>query len=93
MRDKKKFYLARYTKKVWLDSYGKEAEADWYNYNCPDNIYNYLEFMIDMLEGVVENDSLFGLIYTLDEGDDYHDRSVWPKVNPNLGVTVDESYV
>ena len=51
MRDKKKFYLARYTKKVWLDSYGKEAEADWYNYNCPDNIYNYLEFMIDMLEG------------------------------------------
>lgn len=49
--------------------------------------------LIDMLEGVVENDSLFGLIYTLDEGDDYHDRSVWPKVNPNLGITVDESYV
>ena len=49
--------------------------------------------LIDMLEGVVENDSLFGLIYTLDEGDDYHDPAVWKKANPNLGVTVGESYI
>ena len=49
--------------------------------------------LIDMLEGVVENDSLFGLIYTLDEGDDYHDPAVWKKANPNLGVTVPESYI
>jgi len=49
--------------------------------------------LIDMLEGVVDNDSLFGLIYTLDEGDDYHDPAVWKKANPNLGVTVGESYI
>lgn len=49
--------------------------------------------LIDMLEGVIENDSLFGLIYTLDEGDDYHDPAVWKKANPNLGVTVGESYI
>lgn len=49
--------------------------------------------LIDMLEGVVENDSLFGLVYTLDEGDDYHDPAVWKKANPNLGVTVPESYI
>lgn len=33
--------------------------------------------LINMLEGVVKNDSLFGLIYTLDEGDDWHDPAVW----------------
>ena len=48
---------------------------------------------IDVLEGVIENDSLFALIYTLDEKDDYRDPNVWIKAMPNLGVTVSESYI
>lgn len=31
-----------------------------------------------------------GVIYTLDEGDDWKDPSVWRKANPNLGVSVME---
>lgn len=49
--------------------------------------------LINMLEGVVKNDSLFGLIYTLDEGDDWHDPAVWQKANPNLGLTEKPSFI
>jgi len=41
----------------------------------------------------VENDSLFALIYTLDENDDFKDESVWIKSNPNLDVTVTTRYL
>lgn len=36
----------------------------------------------------VEDDSYFGIIYTLDDDDDWADESVWIKPNPNLGVSV-----
>ena len=38
------------------------------------------------IDPVPEN--VFGIIYTLDEDDDWMDRSVWVKSNPNLGVSV-----
>ena len=41
-----------------------------------------------VLEGSVRDDSYCGVIFTLDEGDDYADESVWQKSNPNLGVSV-----
>lgn len=34
------------------------------------------------------DDSLFALIYTLDDGDDWTDEKNWVKANPSLGVTV-----
>ena len=34
----------------------------------------------------VDDDSVFGVIYTLDEDDDPWDESVWKKANPGLGV-------
>lgn len=43
---------------------------------------------IEVLKGVKEDDSLFTLIYTLDDGDDYEDPKVWKKCQPNLGVSV-----
>ena len=49
--------------------------------------------VINMLNGIVEQDSLFGLIYTLDEGDSIEDDSVWVKANPNLGVSVSVDYL
>ena len=42
---------------------------------------------IDVLEGRTEQDNLFALIYTLDEGDDWQDEANWVKANPNIGVT------
>ena len=40
-----------------------------------------------VVSGVVEDDSFFGLIYTIDEGDDWEDEGCWRKANPNLGVS------
>lgn len=45
------------------------------------------EYAEKLLQGVLEDDSFFGVIYTLDEGDDYGDEAVWGKANPNLGVS------
>lgn len=38
-------------------------------------------------DGSFEDDTWFGMIYTLDEGDDWRDEGVWIKANPNLGVS------
>jgi phage terminase large subunit-like protein len=43
---------------------------------------------IAVVEGRATDDSMLVLIYTLDEGDDPFDEAVWPKSNPNLGVSV-----
>jgi phage terminase large subunit-like protein len=40
-----------------------------------------------VLEGVLEADHLLGLVYTLDDGDDWRDERNWVKANPMLGVT------
>lgn len=36
----------------------------------------------------VEDDTFFGLVYTLDDEDDWQDEANWIKANPNLGVSV-----
>jgi phage terminase large subunit-like protein len=50
--------------------------------------YELRDYTIKVLEGVVQDDTWFGIIYTLDEGDAWHDPAVWRKANPNLGVSV-----
>jgi phage terminase large subunit-like protein len=42
---------------------------------------------VAILEGKIENDSVFPLIFALDEGDDWQDETVWPKANPGIGIT------
>lgn len=44
-------------------------------------------YAIKVLEGEVEDDSFFAIIYTLDEGDDWLDEANWIKANPNLGIS------
>lgn len=41
-----------------------------------------------ILEGAIEDDTFFGIIFTIDAGDNWEDESVWMKANPNLGVSV-----
>ncbi|WP_374556653.1 terminase large subunit [Aquitalea pelogenes] len=45
-------------------------------------------YLIQILEGQLQDDSYGGVIYTLDEGDDWFDHSNWVKANPNLAVSV-----
>jgi phage terminase large subunit-like protein len=44
--------------------------------------------LIKILEGVAQDEAMFGLIYTLDEGDDWTLEASWRKANPNYGVSV-----
>lgn len=41
----------------------------------------------DVLTGTAKEETLFAIIYTIDEGDAWDDMSVWGKPNPHLGVT------
>lgn len=50
--------------------------------------YEIRDYTIKVLEGVVEDETWFGIIFTIDDGDDWFDPSVWRKANPNLGVSV-----
>ncbi|WP_161583931.1 terminase large subunit domain-containing protein [Cronobacter malonaticus] len=38
------------------------------------------------VEGAVKDDTFFAIIYTLDDGDDPFDETVWQKANPGLGI-------
>lgn len=62
-------------------------------FNLSSWYYSWDSDMIDILQGVKEDDSVLPLIYTLDEGDDYHDENVWIKACPSLGVTVTKEYL
>lgn len=55
--------------------------------------YQYRTMCTEVLSGLKPDDSLFALIYALDEGDDWKDENVWIKSNPNLGVTVKPAYI
>lgn len=51
------------------------------------------DYCKEVLQGLKQDDSLFALLYTLDEGDDWTDPSVYPKSNPNLGITVNRDWL
>lgn len=46
-----------------------------------------------LLEGTIENEELFAVIYGIDEGDDWASPKALRKANPNLGVSVDEEFL
>lgn len=52
--------------------------------------YNYA---VNVVRGTFKDDSLFAIIYELDEKDDPGDESNWIKANPNLGISVKLDYL
>lgn len=56
-----------------------------FNINGP--CAKYRKVVEDIVRGRSTDDSTFGLIFSLDEGDDWHDRRLWVKANPSIGVT------
>ncbi len=50
--------------------------------------YEQRSYVIKILSGVIEDDEYFGIIYTLDQDDDWTDPKNWVKANPNWGVSV-----
>lgn len=51
------------------------------------------DYAIQVLEGTFENETLFALLYGIDDDDDWTDFEVWKKANPNMGVSVSEDYL
>jgi len=47
----------------------------------------------EIIAGVKQDDSLFSVIYALDEEDDWRDPANWVKSNPNLNVTVGSEFI
>lgn len=50
--------------------------------------YEVRGYVRDVIMGKIIDDSQFGIIYTLDPGDDWRDPAVLPKANPLWGISV-----
>jgi len=46
-----------------------------------------------ILEGVIENDQRFGIIFGVDESDDWTSETTLRKANPNYGVSIDPDFL
>jgi phage terminase large subunit-like protein len=70
---------------------GRENPLTWLpttaGYNVLGPAHEARGFLIKVLDSIYEADHLFGMVFTLDEGDDWRDETVWPKAAPMLGIT------
>lgn len=62
-----------------------------FNRNSP--CYHLRKVAADVLRGIKQDEAFFPLIFSLDEEDDWQDKTVWGKANPNLGQTPYWSYM
>ena len=53
----------------------------------------YEDYCKEILMGQKVDETLFALLYTLDDGDDWTDENNFIKSNPNLGVTVKKDWL
>lgn len=58
-------------------------------YNVHGVCFEQRTLLLKILAGAVEADHYFGIVFTIDEGDDPFDERVWGKANPLLGSAVD----
>ena len=50
--------------------------------------FRHRKYCLNVLNGAIHDDSLFAIVYTLDETDDWQNPKSWVKANPNWGVSV-----
>lgn len=50
--------------------------------------YEQRTYLTKILERVTADDSYWGIIYTIDEGDDWTSEEAWRKANPNYGISI-----
>ena len=50
--------------------------------------YEQRTLVTKVLSGLESHDRYFGIIYTIDDADDWRDPASWRKANPNYGVSV-----
>lgn len=62
-------------------------------YNLGGPCYTMQKRAEKMLKGIVEDDTLFAMVYCYDKDDDWKDPANLIKANPNMGVSVKETYL
>jgi phage terminase large subunit-like protein len=50
--------------------------------------YEQRTYLTKLLEHIAVDDTFFGCIWSLDDGDDWTDPKIWAKANPNYNVSV-----
>lgn len=55
--------------------------------------YRLRETVIKILKNKVQDDTQFGIIFTIDDNDDWQDPKNWKKSNPNLGISISEKFL
>jgi phage terminase large subunit-like protein len=51
--------------------------------------YEQRAYVINLLKGTAHDESFFGIVYTVDDGDSWTDEATWRKANPNFGISVE----
>jgi len=62
-------------------------------FNRESACYKHREYCQKVLEGQIEDDRLFAIMYSLDAGDEWTDEKNWVKANPNYGISVNPDHV
>jgi len=47
----------------------------------------------EIIANIKKDDSFFGIIYSMDEGDEWKDPKNWIKANPNLNITINSDFL
>lgn len=63
---------------------GVDTSAPCYELHCE---------AIKILEGTLEKENVFPMIFGMDVDDDWRDFSVWKKANPNYMISINEDYL
>jgi len=62
-------------------------------FNVSGPCYQLAKTCKEVLDGKKRDDSLFSMIYELDEDDDWRDEETWIKANPSLGHSISYEYL
>lgn len=54
--------------------------------------YKFRRRCIDILRGIIKQENLLAVIYTVDEGDDWKDPKSWVKANPSWDIINQDDY-
>ncbi len=62
-------------------------------YDMSGPCYNKQLEVQSILTGAVDDDSIFGIIYGIDDGDQWDTLAALRKANPNYGISIDEDFL
>jgi phage terminase large subunit-like protein len=50
-------------------------------------------YVLNILKGTIKDENYFGIVYTIDDGDDWTSEATWRKANPNYRVSVEADHL